>query len=183
MFTGIAGFKRESESRALPFSLSCVQSSCVKRQSAESSQSGDKGRGWVTLLLQCGVNCEQRGVWVCSLCPAPCWAHGNRSWCGDGECWGYGRAVCRVGTGIAVEMEALLSAGSWLCFPVLFHAHGYTGTKILPCELSFSWSSRCSSSTAFPFACSWEYSALLSQISWLQERRTSGKMYHQSRRS
>lgn len=97
MFTGIAGFKRESESRALPFSLSCVQSSCVKRQSAESSQSGDKGRGWVTLLLQCGVNCEQRGVWVCSLCPAPCWAHGNRSWCGDGECWGYRRAVCRVG--------------------------------------------------------------------------------------
>lgn len=166
----------------MPFALSCVQSSCAEWQSADSSQSGDKGWAWVTLLLHCGVNYEQRGVWVCSLCPVPCWAHGNGSWRGDGNAGGT-VGLCRVGTGILVEMETLLSAGSWLCFPVHFHTHGYTGTKILLCELSFSWITRCSSSTAFPFACNWEYSALLSQISWLQERRTSVKVYHQSKRA
>lgn len=128
-FSCLLGMQDLKGSYALPFSLSCVQSSCAKWQSADSSQSRDKGWAWVTLLLQCGVNCEQRGVWVCSLCLAPCWAHGNRSWCGDGECW-VREGLCRVGTGISVAMETLLSAGSWLCFLVHFHAHGCTGTKI-----------------------------------------------------
>lgn len=52
---------------------------------------------------------------------------------------GVREGLCRVGTGISVGMETLLSAGSWLCFLVHFHAHGYTGTNILLCELSFSW--------------------------------------------
>lgn len=52
---------------------------------------------------------------------------------------GVREGLCRVGTGISVGMETLLSADSWLCFLVHFHAHGYTGTNILLCELSFSW--------------------------------------------
>lgn len=48
-------------------SHSAVSKAVVRRgRAAESSQSEDKGWCWVMLLLQCGVNHEQRGVWVCS---------------------------------------------------------------------------------------------------------------------